>query len=71
MATEFASPEELKQYLKDHPNADPQNHSVSEGDKGKAEDKAEAPKKVPNKLPGVSKKLSDASMKQIKWTPNP
>ena len=33
-ATEFSSKEELAKYLKDHPNADPKNHSVKESDKG-------------------------------------
>lgn len=35
MAKEHASPEALKQYLKDHPNADPKNHTVGGGGDGK------------------------------------
>jgi len=35
-AMEFSSKEELQQYLKDHPNADPKNHSVKENSKSEA-----------------------------------
>lgn len=42
-AKEFGSKEELAKYLKDHPKADPKNHSVG---KGKGDGKGEKPKAV-------------------------
>lgn len=33
-ALEFSSKEEMEEYLKDHPNADPKNHSVKKQDSG-------------------------------------
>lgn len=33
-ATEFSSPEALKEYLHDHPDADPKKHTVTKGEEG-------------------------------------
>jgi hypothetical protein len=41
---EHGSPEALKKYLHDHPNADPKNHTVSKGDGGGDADKAKSDK---------------------------
>jgi len=45
-AMEHPTPEAMKQYLKDHPNADPANHSVKkeEKDEGKAKEESSQPK---------------------------
>jgi len=48
-AMEHSSPEALKNYLKDHPNADPKNHTVS---KGKGDQGGSKP--LPNKMKGLS-----------------
>lgn len=44
MAMEFSSKEELQQYLKDHPNANPKNHSVKENSKSENKKKELSPK---------------------------
>ena len=41
-AMEFNTPEAMKEYLKDHPNADPKKHSVKKKDEGGAKSKGEA-----------------------------
>lgn len=54
-AMEHSSPEALKEYLHEHPNADPKNHSVG---KGKGEDK---PKAHPADHPGAQKGKMNAA----------
>jgi len=50
-AKEHSSPEALKQYLKEHPNADPSNHTVKEdgGDNDKGKNPAGSSKDVATK----------------------
>lgn len=63
IAKEFPTPEALKDYLADHPNADPKNHTVAKpgGGKGEGEDeepeKKEKPEKGDEGGGGVSAKL--------------
>lgn len=62
-AMEFNTPEALREYLKDHPNADPKNHSVKKHDNGaskeqeaeakdeKGKDEKEQSKSAPRSVP--------------------
>jgi hypothetical protein len=53
LATEFPTENALKKYLKDHPGADPKNHSVEKHDK-------KSPKKLsPDEKEAKTKKLKD------------
>ena len=49
LSMEFDSPDELKQYLRDHPNADKSNHSVKK-DKGQGQGASERKKVVDQEL---------------------
>jgi flagellar motor protein MotB len=55
LAMEFPTEEARKQYLKDHPNADPKKHTVKdddgdEGGKGEAKEDPDVPKNLTEKL---------------------
>ena len=41
-AKEFSSPEALKEYLKEHPEADPKRHTVTKKEEPKKEDEVES-----------------------------
>lgn len=67
LAMEHSSPAEMKQYLKDHPNADRKNHHVEKHDEGgEHKDHEEAPKKS---LKEHLKTLSDKAQSFVKESP--
>lgn len=55
-ATEFPSQEALQKYMKDHPGADPKNHSVKTDEKGNAHEKPKGTLEERAKAHGESKK---------------
>lgn len=65
IATEFSSPEALKEYLHDHPNADKSKHHVKK-DHGDGGDHKEAPKKS---LKERLKSLSEKAQSFVKSAP--
>ena len=60
-AMEHSSPEALKQYLKDHPGADPDKHTVRE-----KEEKSEKQDSKPKKSVQEAKKAVEAANAKLK-----
>lgn len=56
VAKEFPSPEAMKEYLKDHPAADPKNHWVKDQEKPKGDDKEKPSDKKPKEEEPSEKK---------------
>lgn len=66
-AKEHSSPEALKQYLKDHPKADPSKHTVKKKDDGKGKkEKKEKPKGI--QRPSEDKVYKGRPKDVTKWT---
>lgn len=60
VATEFATPEALKAYLREHPGADPKKHRVTKREDGSSGSGGGATVTVKDK--GVAKDLADLGM---------
>ena len=57
VALQFSSPEALREYLRDHPGADPKKHTVTKRDDGSSGGGGGATVQVKDK--GVAKELAD------------